>query len=84
MLAAVQQNGRALEYASEELRADRELVLAAVRQDGLALEVAEARLEVAEARLEAAEARLEVVKPYTQLEVVNRTVYSRLPVSEGG
>ena len=36
-IAAVKQNGRALEFASEELRADKEVVLAAVQQDGQAL-----------------------------------------------
>jgi hypothetical protein len=37
VLAALRQNGRALEYASAELRGDREVVLAAVRQNGRAL-----------------------------------------------
>jgi hypothetical protein len=32
VLAAVQQNGEALEHASPELRADREVVLAALQQ----------------------------------------------------
>ena len=40
VLAAVQQNGDALRYASKDLRADREVVLTAVRQNGLALEFA--------------------------------------------
>ena len=40
VLAAVQQDGDALEYASAELQADREVVLAAVQQDGYALEYA--------------------------------------------
>ena len=44
MLAAVEQNGYALLYASEELRADREFVLAAVRKDGHALLYASAEL----------------------------------------
>ena len=44
LLAAVQQNGRALEYASAELKADREVVLAAVQQYGYALEYASAEL----------------------------------------
>ena len=34
VLAAVQQNGRALYSASPELKADREVVLAAVHQNG--------------------------------------------------
>ena len=34
MLAAVQQKGYALQYAAEPLKADREVVLAAVQQDG--------------------------------------------------
>ena len=38
VLAAVQQDGRALEYAAEPLKADRDLVLAAVQQDGSARE----------------------------------------------
>ena len=39
-MAAVRQRGWALNYASPELRADREVVLAAVRQNGRALEFA--------------------------------------------
>ena len=38
--AAVKQNGRMLEIASDELRADRKIVLAAVHTDGSALEFA--------------------------------------------
>ena len=37
VLAAVQQNGEALEYAAEPLKADREIVLVAVQQNGDAL-----------------------------------------------
>eukprot|EP00656_Telonema_subtile_P011531 TRINITY_DN1571_c0_g1_i19.p1 TRINITY_DN1571_c0_g1~~TRINITY_DN1571_c0_g1_i19.p1 ORF type:complete len:145 (-),score=43.98 TRINITY_DN1571_c0_g1_i19:357-791(-) len=37
-------NGRALQHASEELRADREVVLAAVQQDGWALQHASEEL----------------------------------------
>jgi len=37
VLAAVTQNGRALKYASEELKGDREVVLLAVTQDGFML-----------------------------------------------
>ena len=37
MLAAVKQNGMALQFASTELRADKDFVLAAVKQDGRAL-----------------------------------------------
>ena len=37
MLAAVQQNGCALNYASDELRSDKEIVFAAVQQNGMAL-----------------------------------------------
>ena len=40
VLAAVHQDGCALEFASGTLRNDRELVLAAVHQDGCALEFA--------------------------------------------
>ena len=36
VLAAVKQDGGALEYASNELQADREIVLTAVKQDGSA------------------------------------------------
>eukprot|EP00971_Amphidinium_carterae_P163873 3248806-Amphidinium_carterae.1 len=39
-LAAVQQDGQALQYAAESCRGDREIVLAAVKQDGRALEFA--------------------------------------------
>ena len=34
VLAAVRQNGRALHYASDEMKNDREVVLAAVKQRG--------------------------------------------------
>ncbi len=44
MLAAVQHHGRALEYASPELQADREVVLALVQQDGNTLWYASAEL----------------------------------------
>ena len=37
VLAAVAGDGYALEYASDELRADKEVVLAAVTQNGWAL-----------------------------------------------
>ena len=38
VLAAVKQNGLALDYAAVELQANREIVLVAVKQNGLALE----------------------------------------------
>jgi len=41
----VKQDGLALEYASENLKADREIVLAAVQQNGLALEYAPEELQ---------------------------------------
>ena len=44
MLAAVTQDGRALQAASAELRADRDVVLAAVKQHGWALQYASAEL----------------------------------------
>ena len=44
VLAAVQQDGDALQHASEELRADRDVVLAAVQQDGDALQHASEEL----------------------------------------
>jgi len=40
VLAAVQQDGDALQYAAEELKKDREVVLAAVQQNGRALKYA--------------------------------------------
>ena len=40
----MRQNGRALEFASEDLRADRDVVLAAVRQNAYALKYASERL----------------------------------------
>ena len=40
LLAAVRQDGQALEDASVELRQDREVVLAAVQQHGYALQYA--------------------------------------------
>jgi hypothetical protein len=45
VLAAVQQDGRALEFASDERKADRAVVLAAVQQDGRALEFAAPALQ---------------------------------------
>jgi hypothetical protein len=39
--AAVRQNGYILEYTSLELKADKEIVLAAVMQNGLALALVE-------------------------------------------
>ena len=45
VLAAVQQEPNALQYASAELQADRAVVLAAVRRDGYALEYASAELQ---------------------------------------
>ena len=44
LLPAVAQEGFALEYAAEELRGDREVVLTAVRQRGHALRFAAAEL----------------------------------------
>jgi len=43
-LAAVQQNGEALEFASKELKADKEVVFAAVHQNGEVLEFASPEL----------------------------------------
>jgi hypothetical protein len=45
VLAAVSQNGRALEYAHANLQNDKEVVLAAVRQNGRALQYAHADLK---------------------------------------
>ena len=44
MLAAVQQRGWVLYYASSEMKADRKVVLAAVQQDGMALDYASPEL----------------------------------------
>ena len=44
-LIVVRQNGYALEYASEELRNDREVVLEAVKQDDWALRYASDELQ---------------------------------------
>ena len=46
VMAAVAQNGWALEYASDGLRGDKEVVMAAVAQSGGALEYASAGLRV--------------------------------------
>ena len=43
---AIGQNGCALRWAAEDLRADRDLVLAAVRQNGRALQYASNNLQV--------------------------------------
>ena len=53
-MAEVSNNGRALQYASEELKADKEVVMAAVTNDGLALQYASEELR----------ADKEVVKPF--------------------
>ena len=45
MLAAVKNDGLALEYASDTLKADREVVLEAVKQNGYALEYASEELQ---------------------------------------
>ena len=45
VLAAVQQNGLALQYASEDLRKDRDVVLAAMEQNGYAIEHASPELK---------------------------------------
>ncbi|WP_044881509.1 DUF4116 domain-containing protein [Neochlamydia sp. EPS4] len=45
MLAAVKQNGLALQFASRELKEDKEVVLAAVKQNGLALQFASQELK---------------------------------------
>merc|ERR1711871_608769 len=44
-MAAVQENGRALEFASRDLRNDTRVVLAAVRTSGSALEYAAPELQ---------------------------------------
>lgn len=44
VLAAVQEDGRALEFVDERFKDDREIVLAAVQQNGWALEYASERL----------------------------------------
>tara|TARA_B110000444_G_scaffold151376_1_gene141652 strand:- start:352 stop:501 length:150 start_codon:yes stop_codon:yes gene_type:complete len=44
VLAAVQQDGHALKYASDGLRADREVVSAAMQEDGRFLAYASAEL----------------------------------------
>jgi hypothetical protein len=45
VLAAVKQDGYALQYASEELKKDKEVVLAAVKQNGYALKYASEELK---------------------------------------
>ena len=45
MLAAVAQDGHALQFAAAELKGDREIVLAAVAQSGRALQYAAAELK---------------------------------------
>ena len=45
MLAAVSNNGYALEFATEELKGDREIVLAAVSKSGVALQFATEELK---------------------------------------
>ena len=44
-LAAVKNDGGALEHASDELKADKEVVMAAVKNDGDALEFASDELK---------------------------------------
>jgi len=45
VVAALKQDGRALQFASEELKGDREVVVAAVKQNGCALEYASEELK---------------------------------------
>ena len=45
MLEAVKQNGYALDYASDALKDDHEIVLEAVKQDGNALKYASVALQ---------------------------------------
>jgi len=45
VLAAVKEDGNALEYADESLKKDKEIVMAAVKQDGWALEYADESLK---------------------------------------
>jgi len=45
VLKAVKQDGRALQYASEPFRGDKEIVLTAVEQDGRALQYASEELQ---------------------------------------
>ena len=45
VLAAVQQDGWALKFASSELQQDREVVLAAVQQSGWLLQFASSKLQ---------------------------------------
>ena len=45
VLAAVKEDGYALEDADESLKKDKEIVLAAVKQDGYALEYASKELQ---------------------------------------
>ena len=45
VLQAVRQNGKALQYASEELKNDREVVLQAITQNGKALQYASPELQ---------------------------------------
>ena len=45
ILAAVKQNGYALQYADEKLKADKKFILAAVKENGYALEYADEKLK---------------------------------------
>ena len=45
ILAAVKQNGYALQYADEKLKANKEVILAAVKQDGNTLQYADKKLK---------------------------------------
>ncbi len=45
ILAAVKQNGYALQYADEKLKADKKFILAAVKQNGKALEYTDEKLK---------------------------------------
>ena len=48
VMAAVKKDGMALQYASNEMKADREVVLAAVKEDGMALQFASDELKADE------------------------------------
>ena len=64
VLAAVKQNGWALEDADESLQKDREIVMAAVKQDGSALEYADDTLKADREVVLAAVKQSDIALPY--------------------
>merc|ERR1712087_237377 len=83
VLAAVSQNGMALQYASEDLRADPEVVLAAIAQNGNAMMYAARHFQADRDFVRTAVGQqgggleqLEHIRPGTALHHVSRSLHT--------